>query len=119
LAKIQNMLNTRNVVVKELPRFNAVGKEAYQMLEKTGVYVLRALALRLGLDEFYFDNYAKDGNSILRPIHYPPITSEPANAIRAAAHGDINLITLLMGAQGKVTSSKPQRRMDRCHCTTG
>lgn len=90
-----------NVTVAELPRFNVVGKEAYQMLEKTGVYVLRALALRLGLDEFYFDNYAKDGNSILRPIHYPPITSEPANAIRAAAHGDINLITLLMGAQGK------------------
>ena len=53
------------------------------------------------LTEFYFDNYAKEGNSILRPIHYPPITSEPANAIRAAAHGDINLITLLMGAQGK------------------
>ena len=71
------------------------------MLEKTGVYVLRALAIHLGLDEFYFDNYAKDGNSILRPIHYPPITSEPENAIRAAAHGDINLITLLMGAQGK------------------
>ena len=87
--------------VKELPRFNVVGKEAYQMLEKTGVYVLRALALHLGLDEFYFDQYAKDGNSILRPIHYPPITSEPENAIRAAAHGDINLITLLMGAQGK------------------
>jgi isopenicillin N synthase-like dioxygenase len=91
----------KNVPVKELPRFNAVGKDAYQMLEKTGVYVLRALALRLGLDEFHFDNFAKDGNSILRPIHYPPITSEPANAIRAAAHGDINLITLLMGAQGK------------------
>jgi isopenicillin N synthase-like dioxygenase len=48
-----------NVVVKELPRFNATGKEKHQMLEKTGVYVLRALALRLGLDEFYFDNYAK------------------------------------------------------------
>jgi len=90
-----------NVEVKELPHFNAVGKEAYQMLEKTGVYVLRALALHLGLDEFYFDEYAKEGNSILRPIHYPPITSEPENAIRAAAHGDINLITLLMGAQGK------------------
>ena len=90
-----------NVEVKELPRFNVVGKEAYQMLEKTGVYVLRALALHLGLDEFYFDQYAKEGNSILRPIHYPPITSEPENAIRAAAHGDINLITLLMGAQGK------------------
>jgi isopenicillin N synthase-like dioxygenase len=90
-----------NLEVKELPRFNAVGKEAYQMLEKTGVYVLRALALYLGLDEFYFDAYAYEGNSILRPIHYPPITSEPKNAIRAAAHGDINLITLLMGAQGR------------------
>lgn len=90
-----------NVAVNELPLFNVVGKEAYQMLEKTGIYVLRALALYLGLDEFYFDNYVKEGNSILRPIHYPPITSEPENAIRAAAHGDINLITLLMGAQGK------------------
>ena len=91
----------KNLNVEELPRFNIIGKEAYQKLEKTGIYVLRALALRLGLDEFYFDNYAKEGNSILRPIHYPPITSEPENAIRAAAHGDINLITLLMGAQGK------------------
>ncbi|WP_278035669.1 isopenicillin N synthase family dioxygenase [Flavobacterium nitratireducens] len=90
-----------NVIVDELPRFNSVGKEAYQMLEKTGIYVLRALALHLGLDEFYFDDYVKEGNSILRPIHYPPITSEPENAIRAAAHGDINLITLLMGAQGR------------------
>jgi isopenicillin N synthase-like dioxygenase len=90
-----------NVVVEELARFNIAGKEAYQMLEKTGIYVLRALSLHLGLDEFYFDQYAKEGNSILRPIHYPPITSEPENAIRAAAHGDINLITLLMGAQGK------------------
>jgi len=90
-----------NVEVKELPRFNIVGKEAYQMLEKTGVYVLRALALHLGLDEFYFDEFAKEGNSILRPIHYPAITAEPENAIRAAAHGDINLITLLMGAQGR------------------
>ena len=90
-----------NVTVNELPEFNAVGKETYKMLEKTGVYVLRALALFLDLDENYFDNYAKNGNSILRPIHYPPITSEPKNAVRAAAHGDINLITLLMGAQGK------------------
>jgi isopenicillin N synthase-like dioxygenase len=91
----------KNVSVNELLNFNRVGKEAYQMLEKTGVYVLRALAIYLGLDEFYFDNYVKDGNSILRPIHYPPITEEPKDAVRAAAHGDINLITLLMGAQGK------------------
>ena len=53
------------------------------------------------MDEFYFDKFAIEGNSILRPIHYPPITQEPDNAVRAAAHGDINLITLLMGAQGK------------------
>jgi isopenicillin N synthase-like dioxygenase len=71
------------------------------MLEKTAKYVLRALALHLGLEETYFDNYIKNGNSILRPIHYPPIQDEPKGAERAAAHGDINLITLLMGAQGK------------------
>ena len=90
-----------NVLVKELPRFNEVGKETYKMLEKTAQYVLRALALHLGLEEQYFDNFIKNGNSILRPIHYPPITEEPKDAVRAAAHGDINLITLLMGAHGK------------------
>ncbi|NNE31444.1 MAG: isopenicillin N synthase family oxygenase [Winogradskyella sp.] len=90
-----------NVEVKELPNFNTVGKEAYTMLEKTAKYVLRALALHLDLEETYFDGYIHNGNSILRPIHYPPITEEPKNAVRAAAHGDINLITLLMGAQGR------------------
>ena len=91
-----------NVTVNELANFNATGKEAYAMLEKTGMYVLRALAIHIGLDEYYFDGYIKNGNSILRPIHYPPITDEPKDgAVRAAAHGDINLITLLMGAQGK------------------
>ncbi|MGZ0017363.1 isopenicillin N synthase family dioxygenase [Yeosuana sp. AK3] len=90
-----------NVMVDELPEFNKVGKEAYRMLEKTAKYVLRALALHLKLEETYFDNYILNGNSILRPIHYPPITEEPKEAVRAAAHGDINLITLLMGAQGR------------------
>ncbi|WP_026752848.1 isopenicillin N synthase family oxygenase [Sediminibacter sp. Hel_I_10] len=90
-----------NVQVKEVPEFNAVGKETYQMLEKTAKYVLRSLALFLDLEETYFDNYIHNGNSILRPIHYPPILQEPDNAVRAAAHGDINLITLLMGAQGR------------------
>ena len=90
-----------NVMVKELPKFNEVGKEAYKMLEKTAQYVLRSLALHLGLEETYFDQYIKNGNSILRPIHYPPIQDEPKGAVRAAAHGDINLITLLMGAQGR------------------
>ena len=94
-------LYPKNVVVKELPEFNSVGKETFKMLEKTGVYVLRALAIYLGLNEFYFDKYVNNGNSILRPIHYPPIKEEPKEAVRAAAHGDINLITLLMGSQGK------------------
>ncbi len=90
-----------NVMVAELPRFNEVGMEAYKMLEKTARHVLRGLALHLELEETYFDEYIMNGNSILRPIHYPPITSEPKNAVRAAAHGDINLITLLMGAHGR------------------
>lgn len=90
-----------NVLVEELPGFNEVGREAYKMLEKTAQYVLRALSLHLKLEETYFDEFIKNGNSILRPIHYPPITEEPKNAVRAAAHGDINLITLLMGAHGK------------------
>ncbi|WP_378173633.1 isopenicillin N synthase family dioxygenase [Aquimarina sp. SS2-1] len=87
-----------NVIVEELKDFNSTGMEAYRMLEKTGIYVLRALAIYIGLDEHYFDHWASNGNSILRPIHYPPITEEPKGAVRAGAHGDINLITLLMGA---------------------
>jgi isopenicillin N synthase-like dioxygenase len=90
-----------NVTVSEIPNFNTVGKEAFQQLEKTAKYVLRALALHLNLNEFYFDKFIHNGNSILRPIHYPPIAEKPKGAERAAAHGDINLITLLMGAQGK------------------
>ncbi len=90
-----------NVMVSELPAFNAVGRETYKMLEKTALYVLRALAIRLELPENYFDEFIKNGNSILRPIHYPPILEEPKDAVRAAAHGDINLITLLMGAHGR------------------
>tara|TARA_Y100000739_G_C20600300_1_gene462579 strand:+ start:333 stop:1283 length:951 start_codon:yes stop_codon:yes gene_type:complete len=90
-----------NIYVDELPEFNKVGKELYSTLEKTAKYILRALALYLNIEENYFDNYIKNGNSILRPIHYPPILDDPKEAVRAAAHGDINLITLLMGAHGK------------------
>jgi isopenicillin N synthase-like dioxygenase len=90
-----------NVEVTENEQFNIVGKQTYRLLEKTSKYVLRALALYLKLDEFYFDKYIFNGNSILRPIHYPPILEKPKDAVRAAAHGDINLITLLMGAQGR------------------
>jgi isopenicillin N synthase-like dioxygenase len=90
-----------NVEITENEQFNIIGKQTYRLLEKTSKYVLRALALYLNLDEFYFDKYIVNGNSILRPIHYPPILEKPKDAVRAAAHGDINLITLLMGAQGR------------------
>ncbi|HUP13786.1 MAG TPA: 2OG-Fe(II) oxygenase family protein, partial [Niastella sp.] len=65
---------------------------------KSGRALLQAIAIYLGLDEHYFDQYIHNGNSILRAIHYPPITQEPKSAIRAEQHEDINLITLLVGA---------------------
>jgi isopenicillin N synthase-like dioxygenase len=91
----------KNVMVDELDEFNSVGQKTYELLEETGRHVLGAIACYLNLDETYFDKHIFNGNSILRAIHYPPITQEPNKAERAAAHGDINLITLLMGAQGK------------------
>lgn len=87
-----------NVAVAEMPEFLPIGIKAYKALENTGRYMLRAIALHLGLEESFFDPRIENGNSILRPIHYPPITEEPKSAVRAAEHEDINLITLLMGA---------------------
>jgi isopenicillin N synthase-like dioxygenase len=96
-----NLNYPKNIIIDEFPEFNTVGLETYKALEKTGLCVLRAIALFLNLEENHFDKYVVDGNSILRAIHYPPINEEPKKAVRAAAHGDINLITLLMGAHGK------------------
>jgi isopenicillin N synthase-like dioxygenase len=87
-----------NVTVKELPGFNPVFSAAYRSFETSGTLLLRAIALYLALDEKYFDPFIHNGNSILRAIHYPPITVEPKSAIRAEQHEDINLITLLVGA---------------------
>lgn len=90
-----------NVWPEEIPEFKEIALDVYRRLEKTGVQMLKAIALYLGLPENYFDDKVKHGNSILRPIHYFPIEnpdSVPADAVRAAEHGDINLITLLMGA---------------------
>lgn len=87
-----------NVEVKEVPEFTPTLREAYRQFEKSGKALLQAIALYLGLKENYFDEYVHNGNSILRAIHYPPITSEPKSAIRAEQHEDINLITLLVGA---------------------
>jgi isopenicillin N synthase-like dioxygenase len=87
-----------NKHVKELEKFNIAGENVYRALENTGVEILRAIALHLQLDENYFDDRVTKGNSILRAIHYPPITEDPKDAIRAGEHEDINLITLLVGA---------------------
>lgn len=90
-----------NVWPDEFPEFKEYSIEAYKTLEQAGILILRAIALHLGLDENYFDDKVRQGNSILRQIHYFPIENPdmiPADAVRAAEHGDINLITLLMGA---------------------
>lgn len=87
-----------NKSIDEIPEFNEYGQKIYKHLENTGIVMLRAIALYLGLDEYYFDSRVFNGNSILRAIHYPPITQDPKDAIRAGEHEDINLITLLVGA---------------------
>ncbi|HUH74344.1 MAG TPA: 2-oxoglutarate and iron-dependent oxygenase domain-containing protein [Chitinophagales bacterium] len=87
-----------NMDVSELEGFNAVGKDLYKSFERAGAHLLRAIANYLDIDENYFAPKIKNGNSILRAIHYPPIINEPKNAIRAEQHEDINLITLLVGA---------------------
>jgi len=90
-----------NIEVLEVPEFNLYGELVYKALEKTALELLRALSEYLSLPKHYFDSFIIGGNSILRPIHYPPVNENEQKAVRAAAHGDINLITLLMGAHGK------------------
>ncbi len=90
-----------NIWPQEVPEFKETTLQIYHLLEQAGTQVLRAIALYLGLEEHYFDSKVNKGNSILRPIHYFPIENPeeiPDDAVRAAEHGDINLITLLMGA---------------------
>lgn len=93
-----------NVWPAEVPELKATAVKAYGSLEKTGAALLRAIALCLQLPEDFFDDKIEHGNSILRPIHYYPVEKPeevPADAVRAAEHGDINLITLLMGASAE------------------
>jgi isopenicillin N synthase-like dioxygenase len=87
-----------NVWVNEVPGFNEVSVQSYRAFENTGRLLLKAIAMYLKLPDTYFDDKIHNGNSILRAIHYPPITGDPQSAIRAEQHEDINLITLLVGA---------------------
>lgn len=90
-----------NVWPGELPEFREVAYGLYQSLDRLGAKVLSALTLHIGLDEHWFDDKIDSGNSILRPLHYPPITSLEVPNERAGAHEDINLITLLVGASAE------------------
>ena len=89
---------TSNISVNEIPAFNAQFDLLFDQLNSLGLKVLRVIALILNLEPNFFDNWASKGNSVLRLIHYPPI-SDNSNILRARAHGDINLITLLVGAE--------------------
>ena len=90
-----------NVWVEDMPDFNATMRKAFRLLEADGTDLMRAVALALRLEEGYFDRYLRGGNSILRPLHYPPIDPSAEGAVRSAAHEDINLITLLMGSSAE------------------
>ncbi|SEI79847.1 Isopenicillin N synthase [Dyadobacter koreensis] len=94
----------KNVFPTELPEFEEYTVEVYKTFENAGRTLLRAIAIYLGLSEDYFEDKVKNGDSILRALHYFPIENPdlvPDGAVRAAAHGDINLITLLMGASAE------------------
>ncbi|WP_062537168.1 isopenicillin N synthase family dioxygenase [Mizugakiibacter sediminis] len=90
-----------NLWPAEVPGFREHGYGLYQALDRLGSRVLRALALHIGLPERWFDDKTDFGNSILRPIHYPPIERGDVPNVRAGAHEDINLITLLVGASAE------------------
>ncbi len=92
-----------NIFPEEVPEFKEYTLKVYETFENTGKTLLRAIAVYLGLDENYFEDKVRNGDSILRALHYFPLdpTTVPDGAVRAAAHGDINLITLLMGASAE------------------
>ena len=90
-----------NVWPSEIEGFREHGYGLYEALDELGSRVLRALALHINLDEDFFKDKIQSGNSILRPIHYPPITSTNIPNVRAGAHEDINFITLLVGASAE------------------
>ncbi len=87
-----------NVMTAETAEFTVLGDQLYKAFAGAGAELLKAIAIYLNIGENYFDAKIHNGNSILRAIHYPPISEEPASAIRAEQHEDINLITLLVGA---------------------
>ena len=89
---------SKNISVSEISGFNEQFDLLFHQLNLLGMKVLSAIATIIGKDSSFFDNWALKGNSILRLIHYPP-NDDASNILRARAHEDINLITLLVGAE--------------------
>jgi isopenicillin N synthase-like dioxygenase len=89
---------SKNILVSELSDFNDQFDILFNQLNMLGLKVLSAIAVILGKESSFFDSWALKGNSILRLIHYPPVV-DSSNILRARAHEDINLITLLVGAE--------------------
>ena len=88
-----------NLWPAEVPSFRDTFQELFATFDRTGLKVLRAIARYLKIDEDYFEDAVRDGNSVLRALHYPPQTQPTGEHIRAGAHEDINAITLLLGAE--------------------
>lgn len=89
---------SENISVLEISDFNAQFDILFNQLNMLGLKVLSAIAVILDKEPSFFDSWATKGNSILRLIHYPPVV-DSSNILRARAHEDINLITLLVGAE--------------------
>ena len=88
-----------NVWPEEVPGFKETFLELYDTFDRTGVKVLAAIARYLSVDQDYFADTVRDGNSVMRLLHYPPQSEPTGEHIRAGAHEDINTITLLLGAE--------------------
>lgn len=87
-----------NVWPSEIAGFRETFEQLFNAMDATGAKILQGVARHLGLDTHWFDDKIDEGNSILRLLHYPPVSAD-APGIRAGAHEDINLITLLLGAE--------------------
>ena len=83
----------------DVPEFKETFQLLFTEMDKVGARILSSIARYLDLPARWFDPAIADGNSILRLLHYPPIAGDTYGCIRAGAHEDINLITLLLGAE--------------------
>ena len=88
-----------NIWPDEIPGFKETYLALYDAFDEAGLKVLRAIARFLKVDEEYFTDTVRDGNSVMRLLHYPAQDEPTGNHIRAGAHEDINTITLLLGAE--------------------